>query len=547
MTGDLMQNWERHKQRYAQSGTTQFDDFWDWIERMRNHEVASRKNERVYLVISKLRRVADNERHKVGPSGVSSVFNSMPPFAMRSSASIRSGQSMRSESKRKEPSRHDRSHWDSCDSRDDLSSGSDDDNEGAAKLKKQVKNVLTVGAKMIASALSSNNAETSDTEPQTSNSSSEQQSRRRRDSGRPRFVSGYPSPPGVMPAKAYTDSLQNAPEIRHRKSGYDSKATNAVHHGVRTSHQSLSPQIDSPAEADVPTGSLPTKSSHAFSPPQSHFQGSKTSEQHWAVEVCEKMYGDGVKAFSRFTCIHRVGLADREITEKIYVGRTHMSHRVLKEIGEGIMKTQPKYTLPSDNCQHFMAVYLPRILCHRHAHLTTLPNASVGWAYKFTTLPTYLVGVKGGLVTQVEHRYFHIASGIRQFLDHWKAKQAVAERSFESRETSSYHFTLQGNDPGQFTASCRTIRQNPYLIIHREFSKSETRPLGDSQERANTFWMWEINRKIKMTPQLRELEMEQDIEIAKGIWKGLRKQKMGYEQEVAMRVKVMKEMEEEQA
>ncbi|KAK4554549.1 hypothetical protein LTR86_008404 [Recurvomyces mirabilis] len=491
MAEDLMQNWERHKQRYAQSGTTQFGEFWDWIEQMRNHEVASRKNERVYLVISKLRRVADNERHKVGLSGVSNVFNSMPSSAMRSSASLRSGQSMRSASKRKEPSRHDRSHWDSDDSRDDLSSGSDgDDNEGAAKLKKQVKNVLTVGAKMIVSALSSNNAAASDTESQTSDSSSERQSRRRRDSGRPRFVS------------------------------------------------------------------RPTKSSQAKPPPQSHFQGSKTSEQHWAVEVggryfelqvCKKMYGDGVKAFSRFTCVHRVELADREITEKIYVGRTHMTHRVLKEIGEGIMKTQPKYTLPSDNCQHFMAVYLPRILCHTHPHLTTLPNASVEWAYKFTTLPTYVVGVKGGLVTQVEHRYFHIASGVRQLLGHWKAKQAVAERSFESRETSSYHFTMQGNNPEQFVASCRTIRQNPYLIIHREFSKSEKRPLGDSQEQANTFWLWEINRKIRMTPQLRELEMEQNIETAKGIWKGLRKQKMDYEQEVAMRVKVMEEMEEEQA
>ena len=109
-------------------------------------------------------------------------------------------------------------------------------------------------------------------------------------------------------------------------------------------------------------------------------------EQHWAIkvggryfklQVCKKQYGNGVRSFSQFTCVHRVGQGAREITEKIYAGCTHMSHWVLKEIGVGIMKTQPKYTLPSDNCQHFMAVYLPRILCERHAHLRTLPNASL--------------------------------------------------------------------------------------------------------------------------------------------------------------------------
>ena len=201
------------------------------------------------------------------------------------------------------------------------------------------------------------------------------------------------------------------------------------------------------------------------------------------------------------------------------------------------MKTQPKYTLPSDNCQHFMAVYLPRILCERHPHLASIPNASVEWAYKFTTLPVYTVGIHEGLLTEVEHRYFRIASGVHQILDHWKSRKAEKAQNFESKETSKYRFVLQGNDPGQYR-SCRTIRKNPYLIIHRELMKSERKPLGDSEERANWFWLWEINRKVKRTAQLNQLEIEQNVEAAKGIWKGLRKRKMNIEQEARLRARM---------
>lgn len=165
------------------------------------------------------------------------------------------------------------------------------------------------------------------------------------------------------------------------------------------------------------------------------------------------------------------------------------------------MKTQPKYTLPSDNCQHFMAVYLPRILCERHPHLATIPNASVEWVHKFTALPVFRVGIHEGLVTEVENRYYRIASGVHQILDHYKSRKEKHKPSYESTETSKYRFVLQGDIPEQYR-SCRTLRKNPYLIIHREFTKSERKPLGDSEERANHFWLWEINRRVKRTAQL---------------------------------------------
>lgn len=101
------------------------------------------------------------------------------------------------------------------------------------------------------------------------------------------------------------------------------------------------------------------------------------------------------------------------------------------------MKTQPKYTLPSDNCQHFMAVYLPRIICNRHAHLATLPNASVEWINKITNLPMYRIGIVPGVVTEVEHRYFRIASGVQHVL-HQLKDGAPGDRKYESRETSRY-------------------------------------------------------------------------------------------------------------
>lgn len=547
MAADLMQKWERSKQRYEQSGTTQSDEFWQWIKQMKGHEAATRKNERVYLVISKLRRVAEGERRKVGSGGLDSLRNSMPSSSRRSSASMGSIQSA---SKRKDRSRHDLSYPDSDDSRDDLSSSSDDEDEETLNVKKHFKSALSVGAKMIVSALSTHNSDTSDSASDGSSISLKRKGStldRGRDGKRPRYVPRYPSPPGILPHRAFMPSLPSGAESGLKSQECSIGPQDRVPRFNRSRSRSRSPQrADSPMNDSNPWLSQrlkkPTK---ANPPPQSHFQGSKTSEQHWAVEVggryfelqvCKKLYGDGVKSFSQFTCVHQVGRADREITEKIYVGRTHMTHRVLKEIGVGIMKTQPKYTLPSDNCQHFMAVYLPRIICERHSHLTTLPNASVEWAYKFTTLPTYTIGIKDGLVTEVENRYFRIASGVHQLLDHWKSKQAVAKRTFESREMSGYCFTLQGNDPRQYQ-SCRTIRKNPYLIIHREFSKSERRPLGDSEERANHFWLWEPNRKVRRTAQLQELEIEQNIEAAKGIWKGLRKRKMDIEHEARLRVK----------
>lgn len=543
MADDLMQKWERSKLRWEQSGTAQSGEFWQWVKQMKGHEIATRKNERVYLVISKLRRVAEGERRKVGSGGLGALRDRIPSSSMQSSKSVRSVQSL---SKQKDPSRHDLGRPESDDSRDDLSSSSDDADE-SVDVRKQLKSALTVGAKMLVSALSTNNSEASDMDTDTSTSSLKRKRRsldRGRDEKRQRYVPRYPSPAGILPNLAfYRPSQRRSAELGER----DDLPRSGVDISSQSRRRSASsPRVDSPLLDDhLPARPATKKPTKPNPPPQSHFQGSKTAEQHWAVEVggryfelqvCKKLYGDGVKSFSQFTCLHRVGQKDREITEKIYVGRTHMTHRVLREIGVGIMKTQPKYTLPSDNCQHFMAVYLPRILCERHPHLTTLPNTNVEWVFKFTTLPTYSVGILEGLVTEVEHRYIRIASGVHKFLDHMKSKEAAAKRTFESIETSKYHFTLQGNDRRPYE-SCRTVRKNPYLIIHREYSKSERRPLGDSEERANYFWLWEVNRKVRKTAQLQELEMEQNIEAAKGIWKGFRKRKMDIEHEARLRMK----------
>src|SRR5438045_2080324 len=73
--------------------------------------------------------------------------------------------------------------------------------------------------------------------------------------------------------------------------------------------------------------------------------------------------------------------------------------------GEGIMKTQPTYALRSENCHHFVSVYLPRILCANHKYLPHPPKASIRRLGKITTFPLYEVGVKAGELAVVEHRY----------------------------------------------------------------------------------------------------------------------------------------------
>lgn len=68
-------------------------------------------------------------------------------------------------------------------------------------------------------------------------------------------------------------------------------------------------------------------------------------------------------------------------------------------------------------------------------------------------------------------------------------------------------------------------------MIHREFEKSERKPLGDCEEIANDCWVWEANRNKRRTARLIELELVQNIEAAKGIWNSVRKQKMDFELE----------------
>ena len=344
MAETLMQQWESSKQKYALSGTTQTDDFWAWIKHMKGHEAATQKKERVYLVISKLRRVAEGERRKVGSSGIDALRGSVPSSSMRSSASLRSSQSMY---KRKDPSRHDRSHPDSDDSRDDISESSGSSDGETLDVKKQFKSALTVGAKMIVSAFSTHNSEASDDASDSSRTSL----KRKRSSAdhdgehkRQRYAPRYTSPPGIVPNRAFRSSQDRASSSKIRVDQEPrGRQSSSAHPTDRRAGRSPSSQREDSPMRDSPWSSSrlrrPTK---ANPPPQSHFQGSKTSEQHWAIEVggryfelqvCKKLYGDGVKSFSRFTCIQRVGQEDQEITEKIYVGRTHMSHKVLKEIG----------------------------------------------------------------------------------------------------------------------------------------------------------------------------------------------------------------------
>lgn len=276
---------------------------------MKKHETATRKNERVYLVISKLRRVAEGERKGVA-GRLGSFRNSMPSSSINSASSS----SFKSASLRKDPSQADRASERCYDSRDDIHDS--DDSEECADVRKQLKTMLKVGADMLVSAMSREQPEVSGSASDDSTDSSRASLKRRRSSreysGGPkpqRFTPRYPSPPGIMPARAF----RNHAQLRR-----DSVMA-----------QDESRDLIAPSKARPP--------------PQSRFQGSKTAEQHWAVEVGgryfelevrKKAYGDGVKSFSRFTCKHRAGQTDREITEKIYVGRTHMTHSVLREIGK---------------------------------------------------------------------------------------------------------------------------------------------------------------------------------------------------------------------
>jgi len=70
------------------------------------------------------------------------------------------------------------------------------------------------------------------------------------------------------------------------------------------------------------------------------------------------------------------------------------------------MNLQRHYEVQMDNCQHFVAVMLPRILCVQHCHMTTLPSASLPYV-KYSEFGLLQAGVKEGNVSTIYHRFLH--------------------------------------------------------------------------------------------------------------------------------------------
>ncbi|KAB8698101.1 hypothetical protein FH972_026351 [Carpinus fangiana] len=256
---------------------------------------------------------------------------------------------------------------------------------------------------------------------------------------------------------------------------------------------------------------------------------------HWAVEyrgryfelqVRKLPHAYRLKEFAFFNSSSYIEDDNREILARVYAGCSHMSCEVVDEIGKGIMKTQPVYELRSDNCQQFIAVFLPRILCARHPYMPCLPCGSVKWAQKYTTYPTFVVGVRQGALTTIDHRYYTITTGLNMLIKHlektkgterrdllgaWRGKPQV---DFQSTEISTYTFRLQGDDPSAFQ-TCRPVEDNPYLLVHREHKKTDLRPLGNLEMTENDFHLWPKNKGLNKNPLLDQLRQADAIQNGK--------------------------------
>lgn len=161
-----------------------------------------------------------------------------------------------------------------------------------------------------------------------------------------------------------------------------------------------------------------------------------TVNRHWAIEVRGNIYElrrkkDGSSKLSKRPVAETELKFRKRLTARLYVGQTHMTDKVIEEIGRyaqclrflhdaqiglffssnsitatGLMKLQKYYELQMDNCQHFATVLLPRILCPLHCHMTVMPSASLPYV-KHSEFGLLQAGVKSGQLSTIYYRFLH--------------------------------------------------------------------------------------------------------------------------------------------
>jgi len=179
-----------------------------------------------------------------------------------------------------------------------------------------------------------------------------------------------------------------------------------------------------------------------------------TVDRHWAVEVRQTYYElkrerENGRPLSHFQCRPVASEPERvdRLTARIFAGSTHMTDEVLLELAQGLIKLQEDYELQMDNCQHFAAVFLPRILCEAHFHMKDLPNSSLPFLKHSEFL--FQPGLREGRVSRIYHRFLH---------ENFVGKSFVWQDSI-------YYFALHESD--RRTTSCYTIDTNPYRAATR--------------------------------------------------------------------------------
>jgi hypothetical protein len=114
-----------------------------------------------------------------------------------------------------------------------------------------------------------------------------------------------------------------------------------------------------------------------------------------------------------------------------------------------------------DNCQHFVAVFLPRILCSRHNHLTVLPSASLPYI-KHSRFGPLQAGVKDGNLTEIYHRFLHETRNLV-----WQNSKYCEESPIvivrQTRLTNIPDFIVNED----YVPSCATLTENPYSAVSR--------------------------------------------------------------------------------
>jgi hypothetical protein len=114
-----------------------------------------------------------------------------------------------------------------------------------------------------------------------------------------------------------------------------------------------------------------------------------------------------------------------------------------------------------DNCQHFVAVFLPRILCASHCHMTVLPSASLPYI-KHSQFGLLLAGVKEGKLSTTYHRFLHETKNlVWQHSVYCKKVPAIMRRQGLIDRISDFKVNED------YVPSCTVLTKNPYKAVSR--------------------------------------------------------------------------------